>query len=86
MLLNEQNPYCIGNTTVTLNLSLLIPYLSFSPNEVEDIMDIPNLLTKQFIDTTDTFAVQQDSSITIEGCDDTLFVAVRNYKKSKYDR
>ncbi len=87
VLLNEQNPYCIGNTTVTLNLSLLVPYLSFSPNEVEDIMDIPNLLTKQFIDTTDTFAVQQDNSITIEGCEDTLFVSVRNYKnQSMTDR
>lgn len=80
VLLNEQNPYCIGNTTVRLNLSLLMPYLSFSPNEVENIMDIPNLLTKQFIDTTDTFSVQQDNSITIEGCDDTLFIAIRNYK------
>ncbi len=43
-------------------------------------MDIPNLLTKQLIDTTDTFSIAQDSSITMEQCEDTLFIAVRNYK------
>lgn len=43
-------------------------------------MDITNLLSKQFIDTTDTFLIEQDDSITVEECEDTLFIAVKNYK------
>ena len=78
--LNEQNPYCFNETTIELSLSVLLPYLSFSPNEIESIMDIPNLLTKQLIDTTDTFSIEQDTSITADDCDDTFFIAVRNYK------
>lgn len=79
-ILNEQNPYCINENNIALNLSVLLPYLSFSPNEIEDIMDITNLLSKQFIDTTDTFLIEQDDSITVEECEDTLFIAVKNYK------
>ncbi len=78
--LNESNPYCFSEKRIELSLSVLLPYLSFSPNEIEEIMDIPNLLTKQLIDTTDTFSVEQDSSITVDDCEDTLFIAVRNYK------
>lgn len=78
--LKEQNPYCFNEKTISLDLSVLLPYLSFSPNEIEGIMDIPNLLTKQLIDTTDTFSVSQDPSITMEECEDTLFITVRNYK------
>ena len=78
--LKEQNPYCFSEKTISLHLAVLLPYLSFSPNEIEEIMDIPNLLTKQLIDTTDTFSIAQDSSITMEQCEDTLFIAVRNYK------
>lgn len=80
LTLNEQNPYCIGQQKIELSLALLMPYFSFSPNEIEDIMDIPNLLTKKFIDTTDTFIVEQNHSITIDDCDNTFFIAVRNYK------
>ena len=81
--LKKENPYCINETNFEIDLSLLLPYLSFSPNEIEDIMDIPNLLTKQLIDTTDTFTVEQDTSITVEGCSNSFFICVRNYKNQE---
>lgn len=80
LTLNEQNPYCIGEQRMELSLALFMPYFSFSPNDIENIIDVPNLLTKKMIDTTDTFIIEQNNSITIDGCDNTLFIAIKDYK------
>ena len=83
VILKKENPYCFYETDFEIDLSLLLPYLCFSPNEIEEIMDIPNLLSKQFIDTTDTFTVEQDTSITVEGCSNSFFICIKNYKNQE---